>query len=177
MAAALFTARIPGLTDSVEVSSAGVLDLGGAGPSPVPDEVLQVMAPYGIDLRAHRSRLLTPSMLATADLVVGMSRRHVQEAVLLAPSCWPQAFMLKELVRRGSLVGPRRPVQGIRSWIDAAHRERTRTSLVHRSTSDDVADPYGGSIEQYRATATELADLTGRLAALMWPAESRAVTG
>jgi len=32
-----------------------------------------------------------------------------------------------------------------------------------------VADPFGGPAAGYEATADELDDLTGRLAALLWP--------
>ena len=172
MAAALFAGRIPDLTDPVEVSSAGV----HAGVGPVPPEVVEVMAPFGIDPSDHESRALTPGMLQQADLIIGMTRRHVQEAVLLDPPCWGQAVTLKELVRRGEALGPRRPDQGIRSWIDAANGDRTRADLAHRNPADDVADPYGGSLAQYEATAGELADLTGRLAALLWPDEAAGPT-
>ena len=85
--------------------------------------------------------------------------------------------MLKELVRRGAVIGPRRPDQGIRSWIDAVHGDRTRASLAHRSTADEVADPYGGTLAQYRSTAAELAQLTGRLAGLLWPESAQAAAG
>ena len=108
-------------------------------------------------------------MVEQADLIVGMGRRHVQEAVLIDPPSWPKAFMLKELVRRGAELGPRRPDQGIRSWIDAAHGGRTRESLARRSSVDDVVDPYGRSLDRYRSTAAELADLTTALATLVWP--------
>jgi len=168
MASALFTAQIQGLTDSVEASSAGVP--GDVTPGrEVPEEVLEVMAPYGIDLRGHRSRQLTEPLLARSDLIVGLARRHVQEAVLLDPPCWPKAFTLKELVRRGGNVGPRRPDQGVRSWIDSVHGDRSRTSLAHRSSTDDVADPYGGSLARYRASAVEVAKLVAQLVELIWP--------
>lgn len=171
MAAALFAEQTERLTDKVEVSSAGLHTAQIEGTGEVPPHVLEVMAPYGIDLGCHRSRPVTGSMLVEADLVIGMTRRHVQEAVLLDPPCWPKAFMLKELVRRGALTGPRRSDQGIRSWIDAAHGDRTRASLAHRSAPDEVADPYGGSLATYRSTATELARLTSQLARLLWPEE------
>ena len=58
MAAALFAEQIEQLTDPVEVSSAGIQVVGELESRGVPDEVLEVMAPYGIDLRDHRSRAL-----------------------------------------------------------------------------------------------------------------------
>jgi protein-tyrosine phosphatase len=169
MAAALFTEQIANLAEPVEVSSAGLHAGEIAGTGEVPPEVVEVMTPYGIDLTGHRSRELTRPLVADADLIIGMSRRHVQEIVLLDPPSWPKAFMLKELVRRGDLTGPRRPDQGIRSWIDVAHGDRTRTSLAHRSAADEVPDPYGQSLDNYRGTAAELARLTAHLTGLLWP--------
>jgi protein-tyrosine phosphatase len=169
MAAAFFAERIAHVPDAVEVSSAGLHTAEIIGTGEPPDEVVEVMASYGIDVSGHRSQAVTPVMLAGADLIVGMSRRHVQEAVLLDPPSWPKAFMLKELVRRGALTGPRRPDQGVRSWIDAAHGDRTRASLAHRSGSDDIPDPYGRRLEKYQETANDLSRLTGDLAGLLWP--------
>jgi protein-tyrosine-phosphatase len=169
MAAALLTRQIQYLADPVEVSSAGVLDGGRA----VPDGVLQAMAPYGIDLSGHSSQSLTTPMLQGSDLIIGMGRRHLHEAVLLDPPCWPQAFTLRELIRRGEEVGTRRPDQGIRSWIESVQGDRTRASLVHRAVGDEIADPYGRSLDHYRSTAAELDQLTARLAGLLWPDEVR----
>ncbi len=165
MAAALFGRRLAERGEDVEVTSAGLLESG----LPVPTEVADVMATYGIDLTGHRSRTLDPDLLGRADLVIGMARRHVEEAVLMDPSRWPLAFRLRELVRRGEDVGGRRPDQGIRSWIDAANGERSRASLARRSASDDIADPYGGPRRAYEETAAVLDDLTGRLVSLLWP--------
>ena len=171
MAAALFAKRIERLSDPVDVSSAGVSAFGELADRGVPDEVLEVMAPYGIDLRSHRSRALTQPMLERADLIIGMSRRHVQEAILLDPPSWPKSFMLKELTRRGGELGPRRTDQGFRSWIDLVHGDRTRQALANRSHADDIEDPYGRPLAEYRARSAELAALTSQLASLLWPEE------
>jgi protein-tyrosine-phosphatase len=171
MAAAFFAERIERLPDPVEVSSAGISAVGELADRGVPDEVLEVMAPYGIDLSSHRSRALTQPMLEDADLIIGMGRRHVQEAILLDPPSWPKSFMLKELVRRGGELGPRRTDQGFRSWIDLVHGDRTRQSLATRSRADDIEDPYGRPLAEYRAKAVELAGLTSLLASLLWPGD------
>jgi len=165
MAAALFVGRTAGHVDHPDVASAG---LGPAGLS-VPDEVLEAMARRGCDLTAHRSITLTEAMVDAADLVVGMSLRHVQEAVLLEPSAWKRTFRLKELVHRGEFIGPRLPGQELAGWIRAAQGDRRRAALAHHSPAEDVADPYGGPADGYEATAVELEDLTDRLAALLWP--------
>ena len=165
MAAALFAREIDGSGESVEISSAGILPVAGA----IPGEVVEVMGAYGIDLSAHRSRTMTAEVVADADLLVGMGRRHVREAVLLDPGSWPRAFTLKSLVQRGHEVGPRVPGSDLASWLDTVHDGRTRTELAHRSTVDEVADPYGGPLSGYRATARELSELTSELADLLWP--------
>jgi protein-tyrosine phosphatase len=165
MAAALFARRADGHVDSPRVDSVGL----GAPGHPAPAEVVEVMARRGLDVSDHRSATLTADRVTGAGLVVGMSLRHVQEAVLLEPTSWTHAFRLKELVRRGESVGPRGPDQDLASWIRAAQGDRTRDSLVHHSPAEDVADPYGGPLAGYEATAEELDDLTGRLAGLLWP--------
>ncbi len=166
MAAALFARETAGSAESVETSSAGILLGGGAAPG----EVVEVMGTYGIDLSYHRSRTMTAEAVADADLLVGMGRRHVREAVLLDPGSWPRAFTLKSLVQRGREAwGPAAPGSDLASWLDAVHDGRTRTELAHRSTVDEVADPYGGPLSGYRATARELSELTSELADLLWP--------
>jgi protein-tyrosine phosphatase len=165
MAAALFAREIDGRGESVEISSAGILPGGAA----VPAEVLEVMGDYGIDLSAHRSRSLTQSLVSGADLVVGMARRHVREAIVLDSASWPHAFTLKSLVERGRVVGPRAPGSDVGSWLDAVHDGRTRTELAHRSSIDEVADPFGGPLAGYRTAARELDALTSELAELLWP--------
>jgi protein-tyrosine phosphatase len=165
MAAALFAREVDGRGESVETSSAGILP-GGA---PVPAEVREVMGTYGIDLSAHRSRTLTAALVGDADLLVGMGRRHVREAVLLDSGCWPRAFTFKSLVQRGREVGSLPPGSDLVSWLDALHDGRTRTELAGRSSVDEVADPYGGPLNGYRAAARELSQLTSELAELLWP--------
>ncbi len=167
MAAALLAGRSSGDADR-ERDRALSAGLGEAG-RPVPDEVLEVMARRGFDLRSHRSTTLTAPLVSDADLIIGMSLRHVQEAVLLDPDAWERSFRLKELVRRGEFVGPRLPGQETAAWVRAAQGDRDRSALAHLSPAEDVADPYGGPYAGYEATAAELDDLTGRLAGLLWP--------
>jgi protein-tyrosine-phosphatase len=172
MAAALLGLVLGDLDEPVSITSAGLLDAG----HPVPPEILTVMSSFGLDLAAHRSVHLTPAAVSSADLVLGLERRHAREAVLLVPEAWDRTFTLKELVRRGEKAGPRPPGQPLVSWLAALVEGRARTDLVGRSPDDDVADPLGGSLADYRRTAAELFDLDQRLAGLLWsdarPADS-----
>jgi protein-tyrosine phosphatase len=162
----------PFAEEKVTVLSAGLLDSG----RPVTREVVATLAPYGVDMTSHRSTRLTPAAVEQADLIIGMERRHGREAVLLVPTALPRTFTLKELVRRGEQAGPRHPGQTLAAWLERVADGRERTDLVGRSAEDDVDDPLGGSLADYRATATEIADLILRMARLLWlgagPADS-----
>ncbi len=165
MAAALFVQRTEGYVDRPQALSVGLGEAGHRAPA----EVVSVMAARGIELSNHRSTTLSAARVADADLVIGMSLRHVQEAVLADPASWERTFRLKELVRRGEHIGPRLPGQDLASWVSAAQGDRTRDSLANHSPSEDVADPFGGPAAGYETTAVELEDLTDRLVGLLWP--------
>jgi protein-tyrosine phosphatase len=163
MAEALFARRLREAGIDATVHSAGLLH---DGESP-PLDGIEVMAAVGIDTSGHMSRRMNQDMLRDADLVVGMAKEHVREAVLLAPDTWPKAFTIKEIVRRGEEVGARRPGQTLGEWVAALHTGRTRVDMLGASSEDDVADPIGRKHSFYEQTATELDDLTARLAKLM----------
>jgi protein-tyrosine phosphatase len=163
MAEHLFARRLAEGGIEAHVHSAGLLY---DGESP-PDDGIQAMADLGIDTRGHTSRKMTGDMLNGADLVVGMAKEHIREAVLLAPDCWPRAFTLKELVRRGEEMGGRSEGQLFSEWVSKVHAGRTRADMLGQSERDDVADPIGRRRNFYDKTAAELDDLTNRLARLV----------
>ena len=116
----------------------------------------------------HRSTQVSPELVAGSDVVVGMARRHAREVVLLDAAAFGRTFTLKELVRRGDLVGRRQPAEELEAWLGRLHHGRQRTDLVGRSDDDDVSDPLGGPLGAYRTTARELgnAGRPGRRAAV-----------
>jgi protein-tyrosine-phosphatase len=75
MAAALLEHALArsGVQD-VEVLSAGIGAWEGA---PASEGAYLVMLEDGLDLSAHRARLLTPELVESADLVLTMSRSHL----------------------------------------------------------------------------------------------------
>ena len=165
MAAALFTARLAEARPrvSAHVHSAGMLFDG----RPATENGVAVMAARGLDTSGHRSRILTRDMLRTADLVVGMAREHVREVVDCWPGAWSRTFTLKELVRRGEALGARKDGQPLAEWLAAIHVGRSLSDLIGESEADDVADPINQPRSAYERTATELDDLTRRLARLV----------
>jgi protein-tyrosine phosphatase len=146
------------------VASAGLLTDG----RPATDTAVDTMGIWGLDITRHRSRRLTPELLGRADLVVGMAREHVREAVVMQPDLYTRTFTLKELVRRGGEVGPRSVDQPLDRWLLDAHQGRTPAQLMGSSAVDDVADPVGQGPAVYEATAHELVDLVDRLVDLLW---------
>ncbi|MGZ4708358.1 MAG: hypothetical protein ACXWBN_06430, partial [Acidimicrobiales bacterium] len=91
-----------------------------------------------------------------------------RESVVLRPELYTRTFTLKELVRRGSELGPRAPDRPVDEWLRAAHEGRTPVQLMGSSDLDDVADPVGQGPAVYEATARELVVLVDRLVDLLW---------
>ncbi len=167
MAEALLRRRLADAGVSATVSSAGLYE--GGAPA-TPDGVV-AMGERGLDLSGHRSRTLTTEMVDQADLVVGMAREHVREAVLLRPPALAKAFTLKELVRRADAAGPREVGEELDAWLARVAAGRRRDELIGTGYDDamDVFDPVGKGPELYEETAVLLDDLLTRLVALAWP--------
>jgi protein-tyrosine phosphatase len=164
MAQALLARRLAALGDAAVIRSGGTL---GDGDPALPDAV-SVMAGYGIDIGAHRSRRITTGDLDRADLTLAMARENLRCAVVIAPAAWPRTFTLGELVRRGQAIGPRGPGESLVGWLARAHAGRQRTALLGSSAEDDVADPAGGPRRGYEQAAAVLSQLIDRLVQLCW---------
>lgn len=179
MAEALLARRLAGRCAVGSVRSAGIQAAGiqgagiqgaglpGEGERP-PAEAISAMAAYGLDTGSHRSRQLTVADLVRANLVIGMARAHVRQAVVTLPEVWPRAFTLKEIVRRGEAIGARQAGEPLSGWLHRAHDARDRRSLLGDYLDDDVADPIGGPPQAYADTAALLDRLVTRLVTLCW---------
>ena len=168
MAAALLSRRLNDAGAEAVVSSTGILFDG----KPATEHGVAVMADRGIDTSRHRSRKLRAEMVTEADLVIGMAREHVAEALAFGPEVWGRAFTLKEIVRLGEEQGGREPGEPLQQWLTRLHEARMQsgrrpTDLFSPSADDDVADPIGGPRRSYQRTADQLDDLTARLARLL----------
>lgn len=150
---------------TAEVSSAGFLTVD----RPAEPAVVELMAARGLDVSGHRSRLLEPSMVDDADIVIGMARQHVREAAMLAPDGFAKTFSLKELVRRGERAGPRLPDEDVPSWLMRVGERRTPAGLLGESPDDDVLDPIGRRFKVFKQVDAEIDDLARRLSALLAP--------
>jgi protein-tyrosine phosphatase len=164
MAAALLARRLSELGVAARVRSAGMLRSG----EPPHPEVISVMARYGIDIAAHRSRIACAADLTQASLVLAMARDNLRYAVVTEPGAWPRAFTLRELIRRGERIGPRQPGEPFGGWLSRAHEGRERAALLGDSAEDDVPDPSGRPLREYVDAARLLDRSVARLAELGW---------
>lgn len=145
-----------------DVSSVGIMRVG----EPPADEAVQALGRRGIDISAHRSRMISSEMLADADLVLGLTREHVRIAAVECPATYHHAFTVKELVRRGVEWGP--PVhEPLDAWVARIGAGRTVHDHLGMSGADDVADPYGQPMAAFERTAEELAQLSLPIAAFL----------
>jgi protein-tyrosine phosphatase len=171
MAAALLERALSARNVPASVSSAGFL----AGGRPAAENARNALAARGLDLRAHCSRQVTAELLGAADLVIAMERRHVQQAALLNPACWPASFPLKDLVLRAERSGRAVEREGLADWVAGLHEGRRLADVAGGARDRDVADPMGGSPRAFRRTAEELEQLLDRLVDAAFPAVPGAV--
>ena len=168
MAEAILRRRLAEAGVEATVSSAGIHEGGAAASS----GAVRALQPMGLSLDDHRSRRFDADMIGAADLVLGMARAHVREAVLARPEALPRTFTLKELVRRAREAGPRPAGRDLGSWLADLSAERPRTDLLGDSPVDDVDDPIGGPDAGYVATAAALDDLLADLVDLVLAADT-----
>ncbi len=101
--------------------------------------------------------------------MLGLARDHVREVVVRWPEAWGRTFTLKELVRRGEGVGPRRADEELPDWLGRVSEDRDRRDLLGSSNLDDVVDPIGGLPSMFEQVAGEIQRLCVSLTDLVWP--------
>jgi len=140
----------------VVVTSSGFLTVD----QPASPMVQEVMGERGADLSTHRSRLTTPEMLAQADLVITMERRHARDLVLMEPGSSRRIHTFGGAVALLEALPEDHPHPAEKlEWIGDA---RSAADLLGIG-DDEVADPYGRSRKVNRQTADRLQDLSSRL--------------
>lgn len=135
------------LPTGVVVESAGTHGLIGR---PVSPPMAALLASDGLDSADFLARSLTPAMVGSADLVLTATVEHRSWVLQEAPGALHRTFTLLEaadLIRRKSpelqqVSSPREAVA-----LLAASRSLRRDGSGGDS---DIADPYGGSDEDYR---------------------------
>jgi len=149
----------------VEVFSAGIAAMFGVSATP---PTIAAARARGFDLTNHVSTALDFDLVRSSDLVIGLERRHVQEIVVHDPAAFARTFTLKELVRRGTDVGPRATGQSVSEWLAEVHRGRRAQDLLGLSTDDDVIDPTGSAMVDHDTVADEVDDLARQVLDLLF---------
>jgi protein-tyrosine phosphatase len=89
MAEGLIRQAVPG----VQISSAGVAALVGHGADPIS---VEIMAGVGVDISAHRARMLTDAIAREADLILVMDEQQKQHIASQYPYARGKVFRLGE---------------------------------------------------------------------------------
>ena len=151
MAEALLRAHLEANGTIADVASAGTMAWGGGAT----DHAVEVMREHGLDLAGHESRQLDRALVESADLVLGMTRTHVDRVSTLVPDAADRTFLVGELVRLSDGVEARGPDEPMREWAARVAQSRPRRIAVGR-VEDEVPDPVGEPLAVYRMTAARL---------------------
>lgn len=147
--------------DAPVVTSAGTAGWHGSAAMP---ESVEAARERGVDISTHVARRLAVEHAEGADLVVAMAAEHRDAIAALRPELADRTFTLKELVRLVESLPPADPgSDDIVSRIAAAAARR-RDGFRGNPLDDDVVDPLGMPLDNYRAVAWELDEWTERLA-------------
>lgn len=165
MAGALLRRSLSARGADATVATAGFR----AGGVPAPSAARRAMARRGLSIDEHLSRRLDPATLASADLVVTMERRHVQEVATVDSEAWQRTFTCTDFLAQAEQARPRRADEDLRSWVHTLSRGRRPADVVGAGAHGDIPDPVGCSGRRFEAVADQLEGLMERLATLAFP--------
>jgi protein-tyrosine phosphatase len=148
LAEVMLQAALPG----VNVTSAGVRAREGYAAA---EESQRLAAERGLDLSGHRSRAVTPELIARADLVLTMSESIRDLATPLAPRAAVKVFTLREFVRLTEQLDGAGPAADAHTPAPPHPHDATRLdphSVTpdpahlddHAGSDDDHAGSHGG---------------------------------
>ena len=111
---------------------------------PISWRTRDALAGHGLDANGHRSRQLRARDLAAADVVVAMAVEHVAWVRRMHPEAAAKTVTLRRLCRDG--------------WRDD-------WATVELDPSwEDIEDPGGGEVEDFRRAAAEVVELVAQFA-------------
>lgn len=128
-----------------------------------PARMITAALRHDIDLSTHRSRLVQPDSIATADLIIGMDRSHPVGLAQVDTSAPAKTFLLHDLVTRLRA----RPLQAgvdLDRWL--ATEIRSPSEIIAPRCAD-VPDPIGRSRRVFRSVTKHIVELTDELADLL----------
>jgi protein-tyrosine phosphatase len=162
MAEALLRHHLEAADFPVPVSSAGTIGWNSSGPT---DHTLTALAERGVALDGHVSRRISAGIIEPAWLVLAMTNDHADAVSNHYPEAAPRTFVIGQLVRLGEREGPRGD-RSVAEWLAAVDRLRD-PKRRRAQPRDEIRDPLGEPLPAYQELATQLDDLTRRLARLI----------
>lgn len=133
-------------------------------------ETIGLLAVRGIDVSAHRSRLINDPSVSDADLIITAEHQHVLDIAGRATEVFSKTYTLPEFVGRAEPVGPRRG-RSFETWLADVGADRP-TALEYLDAIDsgaipEIADPTGHATKVWTSALAQIEDLTQRLALLL----------
>jgi protein-tyrosine phosphatase len=162
MGAAILERRLAERGVDARVTSAGTRPW-NAGAT---DHSVTVMREMGLDVSAHENCQVTPELVERADLVLGMTRQHVNFVTDRCPEAADRTFLVGELARLGGQIGPRSESESLSEWAERVSAARPPLYPLGRAV-DEIDDPVGLPIKVYRDTAAVLDQRLTEIAALL----------
>ncbi|XEC95305.1 low molecular weight protein arginine phosphatase [Paenibacillus tarimensis] len=162
MAEALLREQAKAKGLNIEVRSAGVSTLDGLPVSAYAAETLKF---WNIS-HSGSSRALTSESVGWADLILTMTAGHKRQLLERYPQAVDKAHTLKEYVENdASVLSDIEELERLYTELhmkqalggQLSDEERSRLlELERRIPSFDIADPFGGTMEQYKQAAEEI---------------------
>jgi protein-tyrosine phosphatase len=153
-----------GLAQRFGDEAAGVV-VGSAGTGALVGEEMTsptqvLVARHGGEAAGHGARALAEQLVAEADLVLAMTRRHRGDVLRLHPRATRRAFTLREAARLAPLVDRAELQVGsledrLRALVPAMAAKRGLVP-VDDPDDDDVTDPFRRGDEVYEQMAAQL---------------------
>lgn len=145
---------------STQTQSAGTSVLVGEH---TPDEALSFAKDLGLTgAEAHRAAVMTPQMVAQADVILGMERTHRRKAALMQPAAGRRAFTLLEFAHITAEMTDDQLCTVLddqsanpTAAVDVVARLRGMVSRLDESFYD-VEDPYGRSKYTYQRATDQI---------------------
>jgi protein-tyrosine phosphatase len=141
-------------------SSGWIIESAGAqygGAVPLHPLAAEALAELGVPPVEFASRRLTPAMLRDADLVLTATRAHRGLAAQLEPRALNRLFTIHQFAHLLGAADPIEatdPVAAGQAMVEHARAARSR--VVARTDDDDIPDPIGRPLAEFRRCAAAL---------------------
>lgn len=146
----------------VKISSAGIR---GWQSQPMDPDAAAALERRGGSSCGFKSRPLTEILVDSANLILTATREHRSDLLETFPQALRRTFTMKEFAQLTALPGTADAVRatGLLSANDlvaSAYRHRGGAVVAE----PDIADPYGGTVEQHDAAMAEIQAAMSRIA-------------